>query len=136
MNANTLNDPILSPYIAAAMGKKAFNIRVMAVRNLTTIADYFIICSARSSRQVAAIAEHIQQELRLQDHKKKPLGIEGTIENHWVLLDYGDVIIHVFYEPVRLTYNLEGLWRDAPGMNIPDPIDANTYDETEDEDDE
>jgi ribosome-associated protein len=134
MNANELNDPILSPYIAAAMGKKAFNIRVMAVRNLTSISDYFIICSARSSRQVAAIAEHIQKELR--DHKKKPLGIEGTIENHWVLMDYGDVIIHVFYEPVRLTYNLEGLWRDAPGMNIPDPIGANTVDETEDDDDD
>jgi ribosome-associated protein len=51
-------------------------------------------------------------------------------------MDYGDVIIHVFYEPVRLTYNLEGLWRDAPGMNIPDPIGANTVDETEDDDDD
>ncbi|MGD9972278.1 MAG: ribosome silencing factor [Desulfatirhabdiaceae bacterium] len=134
MNMNALQDPILSPYITAAMGKKAYGIRVMAVGKLTSIADYFIICSARSSRQVSAIAEHIQKELK--SLKKKPLGIEGTTENHWVLMDYGDVIIHVFYEPVRQIYNLEGLWRDAPGVTIPDATDDADIDETGEYDDE
>ena len=71
----------------------------------------FIICSGRSNRQVGAIAEFIKTDLK--KHKIKPLSIEGTRDGHWVLLDYGHVIIHVFYEPVRRFYDLEGLWTDA-----------------------
>jgi ribosome-associated protein len=101
----------LEVYVRVVTGKKAENLVVLDVRKLTSVADAFIICSGRSNRQVQAIAEHIQSELKKQ--RKKPLSVEGLTEGHWALLDYGDVIIHVFYEPVRLFYDLEGLWVDA-----------------------
>jgi ribosome-associated protein len=104
----------LDLYIKAALGKKAINPVVLDVHELTSIADVFIICSGRSTRQVNAIAEHIQMDLK--KHKIVPLSIEGMREGHWVLLDYGHVIIHVFYEPVREFYDLEGLWADARRM--------------------
>ena len=84
---------------------------VLDVRELTSVSDIFIICGGRSNRQVSAIAEHIQ--VNLKKHAIKPLSVEGKKEGHWVLLDYGHVIIHVFYEPVRTFYDLEGLWIDA-----------------------
>ncbi|MFZ0240877.1 MAG: ribosome silencing factor [Desulfobacterales bacterium] len=101
----------IETYLSAVMGKKAENLIVLDVRELTSVADAFIICSGRSNRQVQAIADHIQAELKKQH--KKPLSVEGLSEGHWALLDYGDVIIHIFYEPVRLFYDLEGLWMDA-----------------------
>ncbi len=104
-------DPDLDLYIKAALGKKAMNLVVLDVRELTSFSDVFIICSGRSNRQVSAIAEHIQVSLK--KHDIKPLSVEGKKEGHWVLLDYGHVIIHVFYEPVRAFYDLEGLWIDA-----------------------
>jgi len=107
------NDPesSLNLYINAVLGKKAYEPVVLDVRGLTSVADIFIICSGRSNRQVSAIAEHIQRELK--QHKIMPLSVEGSKEGHWVLLDYGHVVIHVFYEPVRQFYDLEGLWVDA-----------------------
>ena len=134
MNSEVLEDPLLGPYLNAVLGKKAFDVRVLEVRKMTSIADYFIICSARSSRQVAAIADHVQQEMR--EQRKRPLGVEGTMENHWVLLDYGNIIIHIFFEPVRLTYNLDGLWRDAPCVRIPDPTSDSKNRETGDDTDD
>jgi ribosome-associated protein len=101
----------LDLYIQAALGKKAIDLVVLDVRKLSSIADVFIICSGRSNRQVAAIAEHIQVDLK--KHGITPLSVEGKKQGHWVLLDYGHVIIHVFYEPVRGFYDLEGLWIDA-----------------------
>jgi len=101
----------LDLYIKAALGKKAMDLVVLDVRKLSSIADVFIICTGRSNRQVLAIAEHIQMDLK--KHGIKPLSVEGKKEGHWVLLDYGHVIIHVFYEPVRSFYDLEGLWIDA-----------------------
>jgi len=104
-------EPDLDLYINAVMGKKAIDIEVLDVRGLTSVSDIFIICSGRSNRQVSAIAEYIQ--VNLKKHAIKPLSVEGKKEGHWVLLDYGHVIIHVFYEPVRAFYDLEGLWIDA-----------------------
>ena len=101
----------LDRYIEAASEKKALNLIVLDVRDLTSIADVFIICSGRSNRQVNAIADSIVAKLK--KHKIKPLSVEGTGEGHWVLLDYGHVVIHVFYEPVREFFDLEGLWADA-----------------------
>jgi ribosome-associated protein len=103
--------PSLDRYIEAASEKKALNLIVLDVRDLTSIADVFIICSGRSNRQVNAIADTIVAKLK--KHKIKPLSVEGTGQGHWVLLDYGHVIIHVFYEPVREFFDLEGLWSDA-----------------------
>jgi ribosome-associated protein len=101
----------LNHYIQAVLGKKATDLVVLDLRRLSSIADVFIICSGRSNRQVVAIAEHIQADLK--KHGITPLSVEGKKQGHWVLLDYGHVIIHVFYEPVRSFYDLEGLWIDA-----------------------
>jgi len=104
-------DLSLKPYIKAALGKKAIGLIALDVRNLTSVADAFIICSGRSNRQVTAIGEHIKQNLKEQGIK--PLSVEGMKEGRWMLLDYGHIIIHIFYEPVRSFYDLEGLWIDA-----------------------
>ena len=114
----------LNLYINAAMGKKAMDLVVLDVRNLSSIADVFIICSGRSNRQVMAIAEHIQVDLKKQGIT--PLSVEGKKEGHWVLLDYGHVIIHVFYEPVRSFYDLEGLWIDAKRIETKNLLHTNT----------
>jgi ribosome-associated protein len=107
----------LDLYINAALGKKAIDLVALDVHDLTSFADIFIICSGRSNRQVNAIAEHIQRNLK--KHKKKPLSVEGVKDGQWVLLDYGHVIIHVFYDPVREFYDLEGLWLDARRIKTP-----------------
>lgn len=98
-------------FIEAALARKAEDVIVLDVGGLTSVADVFIICSGRSSRQVSAIADHIERFLK--DRKIKPLSIEGKSDGQWVLMDYGDVIIHVFYEETRRFYDLEGLWVDA-----------------------
>ena len=110
-------DPPLDLYVKAVLGKKAINVVALDVSELTSYADVFIICSGSSNRQVSAIAEFIQTDLKT--HKIKPLSVEGTKDGHWVLLDYGHVIIHVFYEPVRHFYDLEGLWIDAQRIMTP-----------------
>lgn len=115
-------DPSLDFYVKAALGRKAFDLVILDVRGLTSIADAFIICSGRSNRQVIAIAEFIQVELK--KHGIRPLSVEGKKEGHWVLLDYGHVIMHVFYEPIRSFYDLEGLWIDAKKVKTPSLIKA------------
>jgi ribosome-associated protein len=110
-------DPSLDLYIKAVQGKKATDVVALDVADLTSYADVFIICSGRSNRQVSAIADFIKTDLK--KHKIKPLSVEGTKDGHWVLLDYGHVIIHVFYEPVREFYDLEGLWSDAKRIKTP-----------------
>lgn len=115
-------DLSLDLYVKAAIRKKAFGVVVLDVHDLTSIADAFIICSGRSNRQVTAIAENIRSFLKEQG--KKPLNVEGIREGHWVLLDYGHVIIHVFYDSVRRFYDLEGLWADAERIKTPSLIES------------
>jgi len=95
--------------------RKAIDPVLFAVGKLTSITDYFIIASGNSNRQVQAIARHLKKRTR--ESGFRPNGIEGEQEGHWVLLDYGDVIIHVFYKPFREFYDLEGLWIEAPRIN-------------------
>ena len=115
-------DSSLDLYVKSALGRKALGLVVLDVRGLTSVADAFIICSGRSNRQVTAIAEFIQAELKKAGIK--PLSVEGKKEGHWVLLDYGHVIIHVFYESVRNFYDLEGLWVDAKRIETKSLIEA------------
>ena len=110
-------DPNLDLYVKAALGKKALNVVALDVAELTSFADIFIICSARSNRQVGAIADFIKTDLK--KYKIMPLSVEGAKDGHWILLDYGHVIIHVFYEPMREFYDLEGLWVDAKRIDTP-----------------
>jgi ribosome-associated protein len=108
--------PEIQPFVDAVMGKKAIQVTILDVSNLTSFADAFIICSGRSNRQVTAIADFVQRELKKQG--KKPINVEGKKEGHWVLMDYGYVIIHIFYETLRSFYDLEGLWIDAKRLSL------------------
>lgn len=99
--------------VAAALDKKATNLDVLAVGELTSIADYFVLCSAGSERQAQAIADNVLDQLK-QEMGVKPLLVEGTTPGRWVLLDFGDFIVHIFTEEVRRFYGLERLWGDAP----------------------
>ena len=100
--------------VTAAEDKKAMDVTVLKLIEVTTFADYFVICSGNSARQVQAIADEIEESLRNQ--KIRPLHIEGYKNAEWVLMDYGPLIIHVFTEQARRFYDLERLWRDAEKM--------------------
>lgn len=106
---SSLNKVLLGA--TAADSFKAQEIVILDVSRLSSFADYFLICSAKSSRQVQGIVDRLEMSLR--QAGIRPLGVEGRPEGHWVLMDYGDVIIHVFYEPVRHFYDLESLWSEA-----------------------
>jgi len=103
----------------AALDRKAYDLVVLEVGRQSSIADYFIICSGRSDTQVQAIADGIREELGRDG--VQPLAIEGLPRAQWVLLDYGDVVVHVFYQPIRAFYDLEGLWMRAPRVRLPEP---------------
>lgn len=94
-----------------ALEKKAFDVTILEMKNTSTITDYFLICSGRSDRQVQAIAQSIEE--KMQEKGAKPLGQEGIREGRWILMDYDDVVIHIFYDQVRRHYDLEGLWIEA-----------------------
>jgi len=111
-------DPMLDLIVNAMLQRKVIAPVLLDVRELTSVADYFIICSGNSSRQVAAIAQTVKKALK--EHKFKPLSIVGLKEGQWVLMDFGDVVIHIFYDPVRNFYDLEGLWTDAARVVTPD----------------
>ena len=104
--------------VNAALEKKAKDLVILNVKEISAFADYFIICSGTSDRQVRAIAAAIQENLKTADIL--PLGIEGEAAGQWVLMDYDDVIIHIFLDPVRTFYDLERLWSEAPRMDVPD----------------
>lgn len=104
---------------AYALEKKAFNVRLLKVEGISSLTDYLIIASGRSDRQVQSVAESVRMGLK-NDHETNPLAVEGMNEGRWVLLDYGDVMVHVFQEPVRDFYDLDGLWSDAPELTIPE----------------
>jgi ribosome-associated protein len=97
--------------VELAEDKKAADIVLLDLGELTTLADAFVICSGGSERQIDAIADGILETLR--DEGVKPIGREGTPESHWVLLDYGSVIVHVFTPPERDYYQLERHWSGA-----------------------
>ena len=102
-----------------ALEKKAYDLVLLEVRDVTSIGDYFIICSGRSDRQVQSIARGLDENLG--NMGISPLSIEGLTRGHWVLIDFSDVIVHVFYQPVREFYDLEGLWAHAPRVELPEP---------------
>ena len=103
---------------AYALEKKADNVRLLDVRGISSLTDYLLIASGRSDRQVQAVAESVHLGLK-KEHATLPLGIEGMKEGRWVLIDYGDVMVHVFQEPVREYYDLDGLWSEAPEVPVP-----------------
>ncbi|SPD75547.1 Ribosomal silencing factor RsfS [uncultured Desulfobacterium sp.] len=107
--------------------RKAIDPVVLEIGGLTTIADYFLIASGSSSRQVQAISRHLDRRMR--EEGFKPYGVEGEQEGHWVLIDYGDVIVHLFYQPYREYYDLEGLWVEAPRLSSKGTVPEENADE-------
>jgi ribosome-associated protein len=97
--------------VELAEDKKAADIVLLDLTGLTTMADYFVICSGGSERQLAAIADGIVGGLR--DERTRPIGREGTAASHWVLLDFGAVVVHIFTPPERDYYGLEKHWSEA-----------------------
>jgi len=97
--------------------RKALSPVLLEVRKLSSITDYFLVASGNSSRQVQAIVRHVTR--RLKESGFRLYGIEGEQEGHWVLMDYGDVVIHIFYQPFREFYDIEGLWVEAPKIRPP-----------------
>lgn len=95
---------------------KAQEIVLLDVTGFASFADFFLICSGKSSRQVQGIADNL--ETALKELGIRPMGVEGRGEGHWILMDYEDVIIHVFYEPVRHLYDLESLWSEARKVRL------------------
>ena len=101
---------------AFALDKKGLDVKILEIKRISSIADYLVLASGRSDRQVQAIADSVKVGLKPFD---KPIDMEGYEEGRWVVIDYGDIIVHVFQEEVRKIYNLDELWGRAPQLEIP-----------------
>ncbi len=101
--------------------KKAADIKLLYVGDLTTLAEYFIICTGNSSTQVNALSDAVDEKLSLEG--VEPHHIEGLRGGQWVLMDYGTVIIHIMYKEARNFYNIERLWADAPSIDVAPIVD-------------
>ena len=106
----------------AAIERKAADLTVLHTGPISSVADYFVLCSGRSDTQVQAIADAVVERGRRDG--ERPLAVEGREHGQWVLLDYGDVVVHVFYTPVREFYDLERLWARAERVTLPEPLEA------------
>ena len=103
--------------------RKAVHPVLFEVGHLTSISDYFLIAGGNSNRQVQAITKHVGR--RMKEEGFRAYGVEGEQQGHWVLMDYSDVVIHIFFQPVREFYDLEGLWSEAPRIETgEDEIDS------------
>lgn len=100
----------------ALLEKKGQDVQVLKIEELTSLTEYFVICSATSTTQVKALADNVEWRLKY-DHETMPHHVEGYESNQWILLDYGCVLVHVFMPDARKFYNLENLWKD--GVSIP-----------------
>ena len=99
-----------------ALDRKALDLVVLDVQALSSVTDFFLVCSGRSTTHVATIADAIRDELKTDG--MRPMHVEGVAESGWILLDYGDVLMHVFLEETRVYYALERLWGDAPSIPV------------------
>ena len=99
----------------AALEKKAEDVVILDLRGISGYADFLVISSGSSDRQLEAISDSVEVELKAQGHR--PIGSEGQRGGRWVLLDFGDVVVHVFHQDERGHYDLEGLWADAPRVS-------------------
>lgn len=120
---DAMSDPALSPEatVAAiaelAADRKALDIVALDVRGMVGYADYFVICSGRSDRQVRAIHDGIHEGMKSR-YRELPRRVEGLGEAHWILMDYLDVVVHVFTPDTREHYRLEQLWGEAPSVPV------------------
>jgi len=106
-----------------ALDKKAFNLKLLKVTGISSLTDYILIASGRSDRQVQAIAEGVRLGMKEQCDEM-PLAVEGMNEGRWALLDFGDIMVHVFQQPVREFYDLDGLWSEAEDVPVAEDTEA------------
>ncbi len=107
-------EQVLSTIVETMLNCKAKDVISLDLRDIhTAVTDYFVICHAQSKTQVTAIADHIVEDLR-NGLRVKPYHIEGFENAEWILIDYVDIVVHIFIEPKREFYQLESLWADAP----------------------
>lgn len=121
MTKENKNQPLnlkeaIHPYIKEIFSRKAQKVTALDVRELTSYTDAIVVVTATSQRQAAAIAEHLYISMKRAGNM--PLGVEGIKEGNWALLDFGDVIIHIFNKETRDFYDIEGLWSEAPRLNL------------------
>ena len=102
---------------AFALDKKALDVKILEIKGISSIADYLVLANGRSDKQVQAIADSVKQGMKPFD---RPIDTEGYDEGRWVVVDFGDIIVHVFLEEVRRTYNLDELWERARRVEIPE----------------
>jgi len=102
----------------AAESKKAQNLRLLDLREVTSFADYFLICSGANERQIQAIWDEVAKQMK-EIAGERPVNVEGYENADWILGDYGDLIVHVFSEKAREYYDLERLWRHAKEVPLP-----------------
>jgi ribosome-associated protein len=101
----------------AAIDKKAEHLKILDLSGISGFTDFFVICSGMSDRQVQAIADSVEAAMLSQD--RELLSMEGYSDGRWVLMDFGDVVIHIFLDALREYYDLENLWADAPRIKVP-----------------
>ena len=106
----------------AALDRRTEDVVILDMRGLMTICDFFVVCNGRSRLHVEAIAEEIDEQLAREG--AKPWHREGIPDSSWVISDFGDVVVHIFEPEARAFYNLEGLWGDAPRVEVPEPAAA------------
>ncbi|MCD6287875.1 MAG: ribosome silencing factor [Candidatus Hydrogenedentes bacterium] len=99
-----------------AADKKAVDIVALDIRKTSTLTDYFVIMSGTSEMQVRAIATSVKETLKKENVRS--IGADGTVAGHWIVIDYGDVIVHIFRDDTRAFYDLEGLWADSPKLEL------------------
>lgn len=120
LRADTEALKIAKDVLHACSETKARDLTILNVEQVFSLSSLFIIASGRSDRQVQGICNRIR--MSLEEHGLTPISIDGYEQGHWILMDYGDVVVHVFYEPVREHYGLESLWSGAQRYAIPDDI--------------
>jgi ribosome-associated protein len=106
--------------VQSAANKKAENIKVLDLKEISSFTDYFVVCSGHSDRQVQAIADSIV--IQLKEDGFTPISVEGYREGRWVVVDFGDVVIHVFLDALRDYYDIENLWHDARKVPVPQEL--------------
>ena len=103
--------------VEAAESKKAVDLRVLDLRQITSFTDYFVICSVSNPRQGQAVCDEVEKQLK--EMGERPVSIEGYEQAEWILMDYSDFLVHIFSENARKYYDLERLWRGAELVNVP-----------------
>lgn len=112
--------PLVEAAAAAIWDKKGFEVVALRVREIVQYTDYIVIASATSDRHAMAIADEVEERI-FKQFKQKPIGSEGRRQGRWVLVDFGDIVVHVFHRPVRDYYEIERLYADAPQVELNEP---------------